>query len=704
MTRDPAALERELAALRKINRVLMERVENAVNSSGSDYAIFEQNILLQRRVEEHTGELEDRHRRLEALLEEQKRIGRELRESGDRLATVMDSVEAFIYIADMQTYELLFVNAYGKRSWRGQNLHGQPCWKVLQGLDGPCPFCTNDRLLTPEGEPAGVLQWEFRNHVNGRWYDLRDRAIRWTDGRLVRMEIATDITERKQNEKALQKAKEEAEENEARFRALHNASFGGIAIHDQGVILDCNQGLSKMSGYTQDELIGMDGLQLIAESSRAWVRENIARGNEKPYEAVGRRKNGEEFPMRLEARTIPYRGQQVRSVEFRDITEEKQAAAALRESEEKFSTLFASMTETVVLYDLVNDARGQPVDYRVVDCNRAFLQQTNVAREAALGRLASDVFRVPVPPGLEEYSRVVQTGEPCRFESHLARPDVYLATSVVPMGRNRFATISSDVTAVRKAQRMLAAKNKELERIVYVASHDLRSPLVNVDGYGRELEFALTEIIEILECGEPVSARLEPKLRELLPDMMESLRHIRGSSKQMDGLLKGLLKLSRSGRAALTIGPLDMPAVLGQVASSFQYQFREAGAELRLGELPPCLGDAMQAGQVFSNLIGNALKYRAPERPCVVSVSGFIDGDAAVYVVEDNGRGVPPEHQEKIFDLFHRIDPAGTEGEGLGLTIVRQILGRLGGEIRVESAPGEGSRFIVTLPAEGSRP
>ena len=104
--------------------------------------------------------------------------------------------------------------------------------------------------------------------------------------------------------------------------------------------------------------------------------------------------------------------------------------------------------------------------------------------------------------------------------------------------------------------------------------------------------------------------------------------------------------------------------------------------------------------QVFANLLGNALKFRDPARPLVVTMDGVMDHGRCVYGIQDNGIGIPLEHRERIFELFARLDPEKTEGEGLGLTIVRQILGRLEGDIRVESVPGQGSRFLVVLPME----
>ncbi len=131
-----------------------------------------------------------------------------LEEANLRLTTIIDSIDATIYISDMETYEIVFVNKHGRRM-HGSDITGEKCFKAIQGRDEPCPFCTNDKLVDKDGNPTGVFSWVHYNAHNGRWFDCRDSAVQWFDGRIVRMELATDITERKQQEEKLQKALKE---------------------------------------------------------------------------------------------------------------------------------------------------------------------------------------------------------------------------------------------------------------------------------------------------------------------------------------------------------------------------------------------------------------------------------------------------------------------------------------------------------------
>jgi len=286
----------------------------------------------------------------------------------------------------------------------------------------------------------------------------------------------------------------------------------------------------------------------------------------------------------------------------------------------------------------------------------------------------------------------------------------WVDTTIYPfLGANgcprQFVAIRTDVTQ-RKEDELrlkflaeeLAAKNKELETIVYVVSHDLRSPLLNVQGFGNALVRACGELKEKLQSVD------DPDVKRLFDtEIPRALRFIGAGIVKMDGLLAGFLRFSRLGRVALQIQPLTADKLVNTAAQALRYQTEEAGAVLEIGKLPNCMGDATLLGQVFSNLIDNALKYRDPKRRCVISISGRIEDGHAIYSVGDNGIGIASEHQPKVFELFHRLNPKKTQGEGLGLTIAQRIVERQRGRIWVESRPDEGTTFFVSLPAVASR-
>jgi len=168
----------------------------------------------------------------------------------------------------------------------------------------------------------------------------------------------------------------------------------------------------------------------------------------------------------------------------------------------------------------------------------------------------------------------------------------------------------------------------------------------------------------------------------------------------MDAIINGLLRVSRLGRVALNLERIDMNALVRDVLAVQAFQIQSAGAQVQVDDLPACHGDASLVNQVFSNLLDNALKYRDLARPLEIHFSGRVERGQAVYCVADTGVGIAAEHQGKIWEMFHRLSPDGAvAGEGLGLNVVRRILDRHHGQVWVESEPGQGSRFHVSLPA-----
>jgi two-component system, chemotaxis family, sensor kinase Cph1 len=271
----------------------------------------------------------------------------------------------------------------------------------------------------------------------------------------------------------------------------------------------------------------------------------------------------------------------------------------------------------------------------------------------------------------------------------------------------QYVAIRTDITA-RKAneeelQRVvaeLAEKNKELEAIVYTVSHDLRSPLVNVQGFGKQLNRACDVIrAAVTSAGDGGSVPIpliKPPLDVAIP---QALKFINAGVTKMDTLLSGLLRYSRLGRVALSIRPLNVNGMINEIVSAMKFQLDEAKAEVTVEPLPTCMGDNVQTSQVFGNLLDNALKYREPSRALRVTITGTVRDGHAIYSIADNGIGIAPQHQAKVFEIFHRLNPDSAIGEGLGLTIAQRVLERQKGKIWVESRAGEGSTFFISLPA-----
>jgi PAS domain S-box-containing protein len=214
---------------------------------------------------------------------ERKKTEKALRASHEMFLTVLDGIDATIYVADMQTYEILFMNKFMRQSF-GRDFTGQICWQAFRREGKPCAHCTNDRLLDGQGQPAGVYVWQDRNPLTHKWYINYDRAIEWMDGRIVRLQIATDISDMKRLEAQLLQSQ--------KMEAIGNLA-GGIAH-------DFNNILSAVIGYTELSLSDIEPGSALANNLKEILRAGVrAKDLVKHILAFARRSEEQLKPVRV---------------------------------------------------------------------------------------------------------------------------------------------------------------------------------------------------------------------------------------------------------------------------------------------------------------------------------------------------------------------------------------------------------------------
>ena len=273
-----------------------------------------------------------------------------------------------------------------------------------------------------------------------------------------------------------------------------------------------------------------------------------------------------------------------------------------------------------------------------------------------------------------------------------------------PDGRKLRFELASDITELKSNEEKLeklninlASKTEELQQILYITTHDLRSPLVNVQGFSKELLSSINELNKIMaheEIPDEVKNRAALILNEELP---ESIHYITTSIAKMDNLLMGLLQISRLGRQESRIDLLSMNILMQQVVDSYKYEIHKGLIEVVIKDLPRCYGDKDQINQLFSNLLGNAIKFLSPERKGKIVISGTEEKKFARYKIKDNGIGIEKAHQKKIFEMFYKLDP-NKPGSGLGMSIIKQIVEKNNGSIQLVSEYGEGTEITINLP------
>lgn len=504
--------------------------------------------------------------------------------------------------------------------------------------------------------------------------------------------LSRDNEKHQATNKELKQVEQVLRESEERFKALHDASFGGITIHDKGLILECNQGLSKITGYSYDELIGMDGLLLIAPETRDKVMNNILSGYEKPYEAVGLRKNGELYPIRLEARNIPYKGKTVRTVEFRDITEQKQAEQKIQQASRHWSKTFDSIQDGIAILDS---------DQKVVQQNKAFQKiiergssnpfgkqcfhlihgtkgpiencpfvRTRISKNRALMELAigASVFEVVVDPILDENQELVGA--------------VHIMTDITrrKIAEREILKLNEELeqrVVERTAQ--LEASNKELEAFTYSVSHDLRAPLRHINGY-------VNLLIDKFSADLPEKAQYY-------------LTTITDAAGQMGTLIDDLLKFSRTGRQEVQKTKIEMNRLVREVVETLKQDTEKREIRWEVQELPHVSGDYSLLKQVWVNLLENAVKFTRFIKKAEISIGFKEEEKNFVFFVRDNGVGFNMKYAHKLFGVFQRLHSvAEFEGTGIGLANVQRIIHKHKGRVWAEAEPGQGATFFFSLP------
>jgi light-regulated signal transduction histidine kinase (bacteriophytochrome) len=280
-----------------------------------------------------------------------------------------------------------------------------------------------------------------------------------------------------------------------------------------------------------------------------------------------------------------------------------------------------------------------------------------------------------------------------RFEKRYLRKDgtpvwVELAVALArdPHGHPQYEiAIFDDITerkhaeaALKEAHDELKRSNSELEQFAYVASHDLQEPLRMVSSY--------TQLV-MKRYGE----RLDGDAREFM-------NYVVDGAARMKQLIEDLLAYSRVGTKGKEFKPVPVENALKRAVTNLRAAIEESGAEVTHDALPTVNADEVQLGQLFQNLMGNALKFKGPEEPHVHVGAVETPGEWK-FSVKDNGIGIEPQYFERIFMLFQRLHTKGDyPGTGIGLAICKKVVERHGGRIWVESEPGKGSSFNFTLP------
>lgn len=345
-----------------------------------------------------------------------------------------------------------------------------------------------------------------------------------------------------------------------------------------------------------------------------------------------------------------------------------------RESNARYRELAEQVSDGI----FVADAQG-----RYIDSNEAAAAMLGYTREELLTLSVPDVLERGELERLPEQFELLKTGLRVQGDWRFRRKDgsVFVGDLIgrqFPDGHMQ--GVVRDVTQRRRAEEELRCANRDLEQFAFTASHDLQEPLRSIMIYSELLT--------------------KNYLGKLDGDAVEFLDYVRNGASRMEVLIRDILTYTRVTSLEKPVKPEDAAAALEAALANLAGVVSEASAQVSAGDLPSVPVHKTHLQQLFQNLVGNAVKYRRSGVPPLIRIAAGRQGDKWQFSVEDNGIGIEPEYQERVFRMFKRLH-TGTEysGTGIGLTICQRIVERYEGRIWVESEPGRGSTFYFTLPA-----
>ncbi|MGA0557623.1 ATP-binding protein [Larkinella sp. VNQ87] len=391
-------------------------------------------------------------------------------------------------------------------------------------------------------------------------------------------------------------------------------------------------------------------------------------------------------------------------VSYSNITAQKQTQLALEAQALQLRTTLDASISSIFYMTAIRNEQGRIIDFLMVMSNKAVLRSNNMTPEQVEGRQLLKVFPGNVDNGFFDlYVRVTETGQP---ESNISyyRDDLglegWFEVSAVKQDDGVVVTFMN-ITDQKRTENELQQKNAELQRsnqslqtFAYIASHDLQAPLRKLQAFNSVLTHQF-------------GADLKPEAKDILDRMNVA-------TARMSSLIHDLLLYSRVTTQPHSLTRISLIEVVADVVSDLDPIILETGTSMQIDPLPEVTGNAVELGQLFQNLLGNALKFRRPGVPPVVSVThSLVVGPELPEVlkpkqtparfhrirVADNGIGFQAKDRDRIFQMFQRLHHKNEfEGTGIGLAICQRVAENHGGTIIAEGRPNEGAVFDVYLP------